>query len=187
MKIILLGDGCSISWLCQGLKISHATGLFEWCRSDYFKDIIYVLENINNVQVSNYKLPGNVSFSNTDIFSSHYRLNTFIEKVKRRSLRLIEDIKSSDNILFMRRDYYNTGITEEQFNTFKTIISSINENCKYTFLLLSTKENIINDPTFINKIIDVNSVEENSVVKKQEDLEVWKRVFIEIGCEDLLN
>jgi hypothetical protein len=74
-NIILLGDACSVSWLLDSSNIERETGLFEWCNSDNFKDIIYTINNILKLEADIYRIPGNVCIKDTDIYTSHYPLN----------------------------------------------------------------------------------------------------------------
>ena len=132
MIIILLGDGCSISWLAQNMNFKREDSPFEWFRNDYFKDILYVLKNINTIKIVPYKIGGNYCYENTDIYSSHYNAN-IIEISKRRLDRFYNDINTTNKIIFMRRDYYNNGISKSEYEEFKNIIFNINPNCKFKF------------------------------------------------------
>jgi len=181
-NIILVGDACSVSWLLDSCKIERATGLFEWCNSHNFKDIIYVINNIENIQVENYKIHGNVCIKETDIYTSHYTLNNFTDKIKRRSKRFIDMIKSNVELLFIRRDYFNSMLTIEELDEFDKAIKSINPNCTYKFLLLNTKGDIIKYKNLVHKMVEVNTMEHPKEIKKNsEDIALWKNIFEELG------
>ena len=183
-NIIPLGDNCTTSWLLDSCNIERETGLFEWCRSDNFRDIIDTINNINNIEAYNYKLPGNVCIKGTDIYTSHYNLNQFSDKVKRRSQRLIDMIKSDIELLFIRRDYWNAMLTEQDFDDFDKAVKTINTECKYKLLLLNTKGDLITYKNVIHKMVEVNTMEEPKEIKKNsEDIALWKNIFSELGIQ----
>ena len=187
-NIILLGDACSVSWLLDSCKIERETGLFEWCRSDNFRDIINTINNINNIEADNYKLPGNVCIRGTDIYTSHYHLNQFSDKVKRRSQRLIDMIKSDVELLFIRRDYWNAMLSEQDFKDFDKAIKTINPECKYKLLLLNTKSDIINYPNVIHKMVEVNTMEEPKEIKKNSEdiIKLVNTFLLQVRLDSLL-
>jgi hypothetical protein len=181
-NIILLGDACSVSWLLDSCKIERETGLFEWCKGDNFSDVIYTINNIHNIDVEQYKLPGNVCIRGTDIYTSHYALNSFSDKVKRRSKRFIDMIKSNVELLFIRRDYFNTMLKIEELDEFDKSIKKINPDCNYKFLLLNTTGDLITYKNLIHKMVEVNTMEEPKENKKNsEDIALWKNIFEELG------
>ena len=184
-NIILLGDSCSVSWLLDSCNIKRETGLFEWCRSEFFKDIIYTINNINDVNVDYYKLPGNVCIRGTDIHTSHYSLQQFDEKIKRRIQRFIDIVKSNVEIVFIRRnEYCNSNLTIKEINEFEKAIKNINPYCKYKLLLLTTTEELINYPNITHKILKINTMENpKESQKNEEDIALWKGIFNELGIQ----
>ncbi len=181
MTIILLGDGCSISWLAQTMGFKREDSPFEWFRGDHFKDINHVIKNINTIQIVPYKFPGNICYENTDIFSSHYTLNQFFDISKRRLNRFIDDIKNNNTITFLRRDYYNTGISLCEYNEFKSLIKDINSNCNFKIYLFRTKPHEEYDENIIVKQVEVNTAEEPKESKKnKEDIDMWDNILKEI-------
>ncbi len=180
MHIIPLGDGCSVSWLLDSCYFTRQTGLFEWCRNDYFKDIIYAINNIDNIEAEPYKLPGNVCIKGTDIYTCHYRLEPFKDKVKRRAKRFIDMVKSNTEILFIRRAYYTSITTIDELEEFDKAIKKINPDCKYKFLLLQTNGELLTGKNIYHKKVEVNTMEyPKNNFKKQEDIETWKNIFKE--------
>ena len=93
-------------------------------------------------------------------------------------------VKSNTEILFIRRDYKNSMLTIEDLNQFDKAINIINPYCKYKFLLLNTKGDILNYPNLIHKMIEVNSMEHPKETNKNiDDIQVWKDVFKELNIE----
>jgi hypothetical protein len=93
-------------------------------------------------------------------------------------------VKSNTEILFIRRDYKNSMLTIEDLNQFDKGINIINPYCKYKFLLLNTKGDILNYPNLIHKMIEVNSMEHPKETNKNiDDIQVWKGVFKELNIE----
>jgi hypothetical protein len=183
-NIILLGDACSVSWLLDSCNIERQTGLFEWCNSHNFKDIINVINNIENIQAEQYKINGNVCIKGTDIYTSHYSLENYLGIVKRRSQRFIDIVKSNVELLFLRRDYFNSMLTLEDIEEFDKAIKKINPYCKYKFLLLNTKGNLINHPNIIHKMVEVNTMEHPKEIQKNiEDIALWKNIFEELNIK----
>ncbi len=184
MHIIPLGDGCSVSWLLDSCYFTRQTGLFEWCRSDYFKDIIYAINNIDNIEAEPYKLPGNVCIKETDIHTSHYPFYSFKDKIKRRAKRFIDMVKSDTEILFIRRAYYTNITSINELEEFDKAIKNINPHCKYKFLLLQSNGELLTGKNIYHKKVEVNTMEEpKNNDKKQEDIETWKNIFKEFNID----
>jgi hypothetical protein len=171
-KLILLGQTCNVTFATKKLKINKESGIFEWVFSIDFDDIIYLLENkFQDIDVEN-KGGGNVKIKNTDIFTSHYKLEEYREIVKRRSARFLEDIKSGQEILFMRIEF-TKFITLEQVERFNKAILNINPDCKFKFLIVrhtnDVFENEVKHEIVINKRLTKNSVTEPE--ENKEDVE----------------
>ena len=183
-NIILIGDSCGVSWLLDSCNISRETGLFEWCRSDFFKDIIYTINNIDNIDVDYYKLPGNVCIKGTDIHTSHYSLQQFNEKIKRRVQRFNDIVKSNIEIIFIRRNEYYNLVTLQNVEDFDKAVKKINPECNYKLLLLNTEGEKIIHPNIIHKFIKINSMEQpKESQKNSEDIDLWKNIFSELGIQ----
>ncbi len=186
MKVISLGSSCYIRANMDNNGIKEETNFFDWLISD-FKTVLLVLNNINNpnflnssdftdqwiyqqcnswydkyhkIENKNFKMitihdfPSNIPYSNY--------MNEFIDKYKRRLVRLKESISNTkENIHFIHGiDYqFLDGYfpTLDDINTFFNIINSINPNNRiYLHIVLPPKyENInlnnlvINDKIFV--------------------------------------
>ena len=143
-EIILLGRCCKIVLAMERLRFKNKSGLFDWVESGNFEDILYCVDKVSKKEelIVTYERPGfpkNVFIDGTDIKSSHYTYEEYKEILKRRSERFIETINSSNPILFIREDLTHFT-TKKQLIHFKELISKINPNCNYNFLLLSPSE-----------------------------------------------
>ena len=139
--IIPLGKCCRVTNMLETLQLRKQTTLFEWMCSVYFEDIIMIISKlVNNEPIEIYKdkiHPNNISLDDTAIFTSHYNKDEFVEIFKRRSERFIEDIKTSESIIFIREDQMNEHTSIDQVIQFKELIYKINPQCKFKLLLLS--------------------------------------------------
>lgn len=72
-------------------------------------------------------------------------------------MRFIEQVKQSEELLFVRDDVLDT-ITSDEINEFKNIISMLNPVCKYNILVVSKNINndIISMKNVTNKIYNVD-------------------------------
>jgi hypothetical protein len=75
-----------------------------------------------------------ITIEGTNIFSSHYNPLDYNSVIQRRAKRFMNDIRGTNEIVFVRRD---EQITLEQFKRFEKAILNINENCKFKFLIVS--------------------------------------------------
>ena len=84
---------------------------------------------------------------NTDIFTSHYRnIEEYKDMMNRRKERLINYIKSDNDLLFIRQ-ITNNGVStfpsQENIHEFNSYIYKLNPNCKYKILfVVYTKDKI---------------------------------------------
>jgi hypothetical protein len=126
------------------LKLKKETGVFEYLCSRKFNDIVKIIEKLSNnseIKITARSYTNNDDFlDDTDIHTSHYR-NNFDDIFKRRSKRFLDDIKGSNNILFIREDgsIDNQQTTKEDIINFNDIIHKINSGCNFKLLLLSEK------------------------------------------------
>jgi hypothetical protein len=145
MRLILLGEGCQISWDVEKLEQKKdATGLFEWFLSVKFSDINYILRKIcNNDIIRPWKKVGfsDVFMDETDIRTTHIKYNEFEETVNRRAKRMIEFIKNSDRILFIRHEHSSKYTEIEEIEEFVNIIKEINKECDFKILLFKSDNN----------------------------------------------
>tara|TARA_B110000091_G_C13729304_1_gene438302 strand:- start:28 stop:582 length:555 start_codon:yes stop_codon:yes gene_type:complete len=159
MEIILLGRCCRVSFDFEKIGLKQQSSFIEWTDSTYFSDINIILQtyirtgNIDIIRNSN----GNDYLGVTRIHTCHY-LNTDYKAIfTRRIMRFIEQVKQSEELLFVRDDVLDT-ITSDEINEFKNIISMLNPICKYNILVVSKNINndIISMKNVTNKIYNVD-------------------------------
>ncbi len=141
MRIILLGMCCHIIYKMKRLGKTQATGVFDWLRSENFKDILIIIKKIATGEeipiTTRNDLPENVFLGDTNIRTSHYQQDKYPEIFERRSKRFLLDIQSGENILFIR---HSEEIIEPlEIQEFKKLIEYINPECEYKLLILSTQ------------------------------------------------
>jgi hypothetical protein len=181
-KLILLGQTCNITFATKKLKINKESGIFEWVFSIDFDDIINLIENKFQDIDAEIRDKGNVKIKNTDIFTSHYKVEEYSKIIKRRSERFLEDIKSGKEILFMRIEFMKF-ITLEQVERFNKAILDINPDCKFKFLIIRhTKDESLDEvkhELVINKRLTKDSVTEPE--ENKEDVEWLEGIFKELN------
>lgn len=139
MIIILLGEGCNISWNMQKINLKGSSSIFEWFLSVSFKDVNFIINKIlNEIPIEITKRPNerDIYLDTTEIRSAHYDLNNFPDRLKRRIERFKENILSNEHILFIREENSGYKTTESDINNFKSLIRNFNPKCKYRLLLL---------------------------------------------------
>jgi hypothetical protein len=141
MKIIVLGKCCRISQQLQKVGLKGIDSLFEWMKSDKFKDILKITKmvvNGNAVDITKRsEFPGNDFLHDTEIRTTHYT-DKLDDIFKRRSDRLISDIKGTDPILFIRDDD-DDNLSKEDLIEFMKLVEQVNSKCIYQILLMSPK------------------------------------------------
>jgi hypothetical protein len=140
-SIVVLGEGCTISFELERLRLKGPSSIFEWHQSTYFKDVLYILQLILQKKVIEPRrdevgFPGNYFLENTRIRTAHYELSNYKEIIHRRTERLLSDIMSGNNILFIREEAPHL-ITYEDVETFSNLILAFNPSCKFKLLVLS--------------------------------------------------
>lgn len=139
MIIILLGEGCNISWNMQKINLKGKSSIFEWFLSVSFKDINFIIDKILNdipITINKRNNERDIYLDTTAIRSAHYSLDNFPEILKRRVTRFKDDILSDEPILFIREEHSSYKTTESDINTFKSLITKFNPNCDFRLLLL---------------------------------------------------
>uniref|UniRef100_A0A6C0BIJ7 Papain-like cysteine peptidase n=1 Tax=viral metagenome TaxID=1070528 RepID=A0A6C0BIJ7_9ZZZZ len=138
--IIILGEGCNISYEMERLSLKGPSSVFEWHLSTYFKDVLTILEMILNQEDIPARrddtMPGNNYLADTRIRSAHYEYADYNEIIARRAKRLRADLMSGHNILFIREEAPQL-ITHEDVDTFSNLILTFNPACKFKLLLFS--------------------------------------------------
>lgn len=138
--IVVLGEGCNISYEMERLSLKGPSSVFEWHLSSYFKDVLTILEMILNEEDIPAKrddtMPGNYFMANTRIRSAHYEKADYNEIIARRAQRLRADLMSGNNILFIREETPQL-ITYKDVDTFSNLIRAFNPSCNFKLLVLS--------------------------------------------------
>lgn len=149
MKIILLGRCCRISFDFIRLGLKQESSLFEWTWSNTMTEINYVLRKLLNCEeVCIVRRGENDFIEGTEIVTSHYINKNYQEIFNRRALRFIKDVKSENEILFVRDDFMTT-IQREELVTFCELIRGFNPDAEFKMLLLS---GLINEPIDVPRI-----------------------------------
>ena len=143
--IVVLGEGCNISFELERLTLKGPSSVFEWHLSSYFKDVLIILEMILSQKDlyatrDEVNMPGNNFISGTRIRTAHYEKPEYIDIIKRRAQRLREDIMSGNNILFIREEAPQL-ITYEDVETFSNLIRAFNPTCNFKLLVFSQPGN----------------------------------------------
>ena len=139
--IVVLGEGCNISFELERLSLKGPSSVFEWHLSSYFKDVLTILEMIltrKDLYATRDEInwKGNNFIANTRIRTAHYEKADYNEIIARRAHRLREDLMSGNNILFIREEAPQL-ITYEDVETFSNLILTFNPACKFKLLVFS--------------------------------------------------
>jgi hypothetical protein len=142
IKIITLGNDCSITFQLTDLNLRGESGIFEWYASHSFQDIIKVLsilirENTISLTIRD-DMPNDIFLADTLIRTAHYTMHTLPEIINRRWKRFQSDVET-EKILFIREDS-DLSTTKEQIIQFKKLIEELNPEAKYSILLLSKQK-----------------------------------------------
>ena len=139
MIIILLGEGCNISWNMQKINLKRPSSIFEWFLSVSFKDVNFIINKILNdipIRINNRPNERDIYLDTTEIRSAHYSLDNFTDRLKRRIERFKHDILSNEPILFIREEHNAYKTTESDIIEFKNLIGTFNPNCNFKLLIL---------------------------------------------------
>ena len=143
MIIIILGEGCNISWNMKKINLKGKSSIFEWFLSVSFKDVNFIIDKIlNDIPIRINKRPDerDIYLDTTEIRSVHYSLDNFPEILKRRVTRFKDDILSNKPILFIREEHNVYKTTESDIHTFQNLIKTFNPDCNFRLLLLMPLE-----------------------------------------------
>lgn len=190
---ISLGRHCDIKYNLDLVRNKCETQFFDWLRSD-FKTALHILKMndierellyednliINQFDKSNYGVTFKTLTELNLICLSHHDLiyketlliediKDFIDKYKRRFIRLINLIKSDKKIIFIHRDP-NKTVEYDDYNEFKNILQKINPDVNFYLILLREHEY---DYIFIKKdyLITINL---NKCIQKDTSKDKWK-------------
>lgn len=165
MIIVLLGEGCQISWDFDKLKINKKRSIFEWFLSVKFTDILYIINKLINgdeLRVTYQDIyRGNLFMDNTDIRTTHYTESDLVDVLKRRGSRFIEQVRSGESILFVRYEHSEYTTSKDDLLEFDKLIKKINADCYYNFLLFANqgKTNLLEDlPSNVYHVLYNNDI-----------------------------
>lgn len=149
--IILLGEGCQISWDFDKLQIEKTRSIFEWFLSVKFTDILYIINKLisgDELCVTRQDIyRGNLFMDKTDIRTTHYIESKLVDVLQRRGSRFIDQVKSDEPILFVRYEHSEYSTSKDDIFEFDKLIKMINPDCRYNLLLFAShgKTNLLED------------------------------------------
>jgi len=146
------------------------------------KLILFDIKNHHHNSLGKISLP----FLNFDRLLSHHdideisndNLTKLTEKYTRRYNRLINTLKTSETIYFIR--YCSRDVEEEQIHTFYKHINNINSNLSFKFILASNVDDLIvplallNKPNFIYVNLN-NYIDDDILNEKVEYFKIIKK------------
>ena len=140
--LIPLGQSCNVTFLLQNAQLKKQTSLFEWFVSNHLSHITSVLNKIiteADTDIIKYN-SGHVHIGDSNIYSGHYKYTEFLEIYKRRRDRMLELIRASKNILFVRFEYGTPILySHREIDDFIGVIKIINPSLENVKLLLITE------------------------------------------------
>jgi hypothetical protein len=196
MKYISLGDACSVKYNLDKYKGGSETLFFDWLMTsinsvinilscDNIKDILY-FENIIKDITNSSSTHAKISIKSLDYFCSIHDVPTnhtdkdifdFIDKYTRRFNRIIEYVKSNEDIVFIRNGYINNNEAEK----FIEAIKKINPYCNFTLVIIhNNKENnteILKQPNLLHLKLNIDLPEHYDWTKQYLN---WDKIFLDI-------
>jgi hypothetical protein len=192
MRAISVGSECNVKYQIDKHKGKSETLFFDWLITDMNSvikliscDSIDDILNINTVKVdpvtpiikSNSQilitsLPECISIHDMPIDPTDKDIDDFINKYKRRYERLINYIKSNDEIYFIRHG----DVDDTNKQLFIQTIQSINKNCKFTLVLIRDQQfNSINRNA---NLLEINVISNPPLIKDWTTNWLdWKSIF----------
>lgn len=141
MIIISLGYDCTVTKQLEGMGLRQQDSPFDWWASPRFSDVLSVMERILNGQEIGLdpphlsSIPGNHLMTGTLIRTNHYvGVDNFAETMNRRCKRFEENIRSSENVLFVREQECDDSPPDLEL--FKKLIETFNPALNYSLLIL---------------------------------------------------
>jgi hypothetical protein len=148
--IIPIGQTCNITFLLQNAKLKKYTTLFEWFVSPHLNHITDILTKIgNNTDTDIIKTSGKYIFMGDSIYSEHYTPEVFMDIYKRRRDRLVDTIKSSKNILFVRFESNDIHYHTAEIDNFINSVLAIHPNLENVKLFLISPNTKMEHPSLI--------------------------------------
>ena len=175
MLIILLGEGCQVSWDIDKLYTDKdkPRSIFEWFLSIKFTDILTIINKLHigeELEVTRRENDSdNLFMDHTDIRTTHFSKSELYEILKRRGKRFIDQVKSDEDILFIRYEHPEYITTQDDLQQFETLIKQINPECMYNLLLFTAYDNLNLLPRCHNTISVLHD--------KRKDLQEYIRNF----------
>ena len=198
MKYISIGDACNVKYNINKYKGESERYFFDWLMTSMdsvieilncnnINDILYpdnIVRNIDNPYCGN---NSNIVIKSLNFCVSIHDLTKnytdndvldFIDKYSRRFNRIIEYIKSNEQICFIRTGYVNFN----EIYKFIETIKKINSNCDFTIVVIDNNKQ--NKPETIkqNNLLYIKLNVDIPIEKidwKQKFLN-WNSIFIEI-------
>lgn len=201
MKIISLGNACVTRYRIDELNLKRGigrstTGFFDWVRTINFSRLLDVLtcKSIDDVLIitsitfDEEKQKMNVHFN--EMIATHdlhkgytdEDVTNFKLKYKRRYGRLIETIKSDEELVFIR---FGETFNEEKVKKFESAITNINPGCKYRLISVMSHGEIteaLHSATFIEKHIkDYPRMESDGAEDWAYPFVDWTKLFKDVN------
>jgi len=192
MRVISIGKACNVKYQIDKHIGKRETLFFDWLMTD-IASVIKLLKcesindilNIDSIKVDPVtpiidfnsrilitSLPNCISIHDIPINLSNKDIIVFIDKYKRRYERLINIIKSNEEIFFIRYG----EIDYESKKLFIETIQSINKNCKFTLVIV--KENHSNNVIRSDNLLEINITYPQELVDDwTTDWLDWKLIF----------
>ena len=183
-SIIPIGQTCNITFLMQNLKIKKQTTLFEWFVSNHLNNITRILERIEtNTDTDIIQVRGkHIFLGDSNISSDHYTYEDFLPIYKRRRDRLVETIRSSEKILFVRFEHKPIVYTTPDIDNFIDVVQKIHPDSKeIKLLLISPLSNMIQHPALTTLFYNKHSEDPHCLSKEINDL--FRNALKDIGYD----
>jgi hypothetical protein len=202
MKYISIGNTCCAKYNIDKYKGTSKTLFFDWIRStmnvvikilecNNIDNILYfdnIIRDINNPYRGENSVMTIKSFNSECLFRHDFSRDYtdtdtlyFIDKYKRRFNRIIEYIKSNEQICFVRVGY----VSYDEIYKFNEVIKHINPECDFTLVIIDNNEN---NNTEIFKQKNLLYFKLNFIIPSEYDIEYdwtlqyfdWNKIFLDI-------
>jgi hypothetical protein len=201
MKLISIGAKCNVKRQMNNHTVPSETLFFDWLSTDMdsvnqviqCKNIDDILNCKNIIKSPTSKpnirleilissLPYCLSIHDFSKDFSKKAIQDFINKYKRRYQRIIEFIKSTQKLSFIRYG----KIEDNQKKTFIESVLQINPNCNFTLVSININQNtyVINKS---NYFLEINLTDSPTKSQTEKDWTTsyldWKAIFKTISTE----
>jgi flavodoxin len=157
------GFACGIRQSIDTYNEKKATNFFDWLVCS-MKSVNEILEGRSIEFEDTYIYPNplnktTINFKNFNLLISHHDIDIFnndnkheiTETYNRRYVRLLETLKTENNIYFIRYCHDESNLEEEEIHKFYENINKINEDLKFSFILMGGNAGIKISEQLINK------------------------------------